>query len=70
MTAQEQDDERLDRLVERLLAEQMPDGGWNCRRREGVTHASVHTTIRPRIPTGAPALSLAPDGGVHQILRR
>jgi hypothetical protein len=23
----------------------MPDGGWNCRRRFGATHASVHTTI-------------------------
>jgi hypothetical protein len=23
----------------------MPDGGWNCRRHDGATHASVHTTI-------------------------
>src|SRR6266581_7755477 len=23
----------------------MPDGGWNCRRPYGATHASVHTTI-------------------------
>lgn len=23
----------------------MPDGGWNCRRSAGATHASVHTTI-------------------------
>src|SRR3989475_6247529 len=23
----------------------MPDGGWNCRRPDGATHASVHTTI-------------------------
>src|SRR5947209_3889125 len=36
---------RLDRLVEYVLAEQMPDGGWNCQRRAGATHASVHTTI-------------------------
>jgi hypothetical protein len=39
------DDDRLDTLVEHLLAQQMPDGGWNCRRRFGATHASVHTTI-------------------------
>jgi hypothetical protein len=23
----------------------MPDGGWNCQRPRGATHASVHTTI-------------------------
>jgi hypothetical protein len=39
------DDDRLDTLVDHLLDEQMPDGGWNCRRRFGATHASVHTTI-------------------------
>jgi hypothetical protein len=41
----EQDDDRLDTIAEHLLAQQMPDGGWNCRRRFGATHASVHTTI-------------------------
>jgi hypothetical protein len=41
----EYDDDRLDTLVEYLLQQQMPDGGWNCRRRFGATHASVHTTI-------------------------
>jgi hypothetical protein len=39
------DDDRLDTLVDHLLRAQMPDGGWNCRRRFGATHASVHTTI-------------------------
>ena len=39
------DDDRLDTLAQHLLAQQMPDGGWNCRRRFGVTHSSVHTTI-------------------------
>jgi hypothetical protein len=29
--------------VERLLTEQMPDGGWNCQRQ--ATHASFHTTL-------------------------
>ncbi len=39
------DDCRLDTIASHLLAEQMPDGGWNCRRSQGATHASVHTTI-------------------------
>ena len=39
------EDERLDRIAEHLLEQQMPDGGWNCRRRRGATHSSVHTTI-------------------------
>lgn len=40
-----QGDERLDRMAEHLLGEQMPDGGWNCRRHAGATHSSLHTTI-------------------------
>ena len=39
------DDDRLDTIAGHLLEQQMPDGGWNCRRRFGATHASVHTTI-------------------------
>jgi len=41
----EYEDARLDTLIEHLLTEQMSDGGWNCRRHQGATHASVHTTI-------------------------
>jgi hypothetical protein len=41
----EVDDDRLDTLAEYLLQQQMPDGGWNCMRDHGATHASVHTTI-------------------------
>lgn len=41
----EHDDARLDTVADHLLAQQMDDGGWNCRRRAGATHASVHTTI-------------------------
>jgi hypothetical protein len=41
----EYDDPRLDTIAAHLLDEQMPDGGWNCRRARGATHASVHTTI-------------------------
>jgi hypothetical protein len=39
------DDARLDTVAGHLLDQQMPDGGWNCRRPAGATHASVHTTI-------------------------
>jgi hypothetical protein len=39
------DDDRLDTVADHLLGQQMADGGWNCRRRFGATHASVHTTI-------------------------
>jgi len=38
-------DDGLDTIADHLLEQQMPDGGWNCRRRFGATHASVHTTI-------------------------
>jgi hypothetical protein len=39
------DDARLQRIAKHLLKEQMDDGGWNCRRDRGATHASMHTTI-------------------------
>jgi hypothetical protein len=39
------DDDRLDTIAQHLLDQQMPDGGWNCQRRYGATHSSVHTTI-------------------------
>ena len=41
----EYDDARLDTVARHLLDEQMPDGGWNCRRHYGARHSSVHTTI-------------------------
>jgi hypothetical protein len=41
----EYDDDRLDIIADHLLEQQMPDGGWNCRRPLGATHASAHTTI-------------------------
>jgi hypothetical protein len=39
------EDTRLDTIAGHLLEQQLPDGGWNCRRPDGATHASVHTTI-------------------------
>jgi hypothetical protein len=42
------DDPRVDRMADYLLAQQMADGGWNCRATPGgggATHSSFHTTI-------------------------
>ena len=33
------------RIVERLLGEQLPDGGWNCEAANGSTRSSFNTTI-------------------------
>ena len=32
-------------IVDRLLAEQLPDGGWNCEAANGSTRSSFNTTI-------------------------
>ena len=37
--------ERRDRLVDRLLGEQLEDGGWNCEAERGSARSSFHTTI-------------------------
>jgi hypothetical protein len=37
--------ERSDRLVARLLSEQLTDGGWNCEAERGSVRSSFHTTI-------------------------
>jgi hypothetical protein len=34
-----------DRLLDRLLAEQLADGGWNCEAERGSVRSSFHTTI-------------------------
>ena len=39
------DDVRLTTIANHLRQAQMSDGGWNCRRPLGATHASMHTTI-------------------------
>jgi len=41
------EDERVEALVENLLNERMPDGGWNCRRARSPAphHSSFHTTF-------------------------
>jgi hypothetical protein len=35
----------VDKLIERLLEEQLHDGGWNCEAENGSTHSSFNTTI-------------------------
>src|SRR5690606_10708511 len=35
----------VSRLVERLLEEQLADGGWNCEAQNGSTRSSFNTTI-------------------------
>lgn len=37
--------ERLAPLVERLLAEQLDDGGWNCEAERGSVRSSFHSTL-------------------------
>jgi hypothetical protein len=37
--------EKSDRLVDRLLNEQLADGGWNCEAERGSVRSSFHTTI-------------------------
>jgi hypothetical protein len=37
--------ERSDRLIDRLLSEQLDDGGWNCEAERGSVRSSFHTTI-------------------------
>jgi hypothetical protein len=40
-------DSRTDRLVERLLHWQWPDGGWNCDRNPDASHSSFMETLIP-----------------------
>jgi hypothetical protein len=38
-------DTQSGRIVDRLLGEQLPDGGWNCEAANGSTRLSFNTTI-------------------------
>ncbi|WP_420644627.1 hypothetical protein [Candidatus Leptofilum sp.] len=35
----------IQRIIDRLLTEQLPDGGWNCEAENGSTRSSFNTTI-------------------------
>jgi len=65
-------------LVERLLGEQMPDGGWNCDQETGSTRGSFHTTICvlegllecERAAGGWPAVKMSRERGQEYLLER
>ncbi len=61
------DDPRLDAVLHYLTKAQMPDGGWNCRRRFGATHSSMHTTIS--VLEGLRLLELERASGARRLQR-
>ena len=65
-------------IVERLLGEQMADGGWNCDQERGSTRGSFDTTIRvlegllehERAVGGSPRVRAARERGERYLLER
>src|SRR5438128_2015821 len=65
-------------IVERLLGEQMADGGWNCEQENGSTRGSFHTTIdvleglleHARATGGSTEVSAALERGQEYLLER
>ncbi len=65
-------------IVERLLGEQMADGGWNCEQENGSTRGSFHTTIdvleglleHERATGGSAEVSAARERGQEYLLER
>jgi len=65
-------------LVDRLLAEQLPDGGWNCEAENGSTRSSFNTTICvleallefERAAGGSPEVTGARRRGEDYLLER
>jgi hypothetical protein len=65
-------------LVDRLLGEQMADGGWNCDQEIGSTRGSFHTTINvlegllefERATGGSPEVEEARERGHEYLLSR
>jgi hypothetical protein len=65
-------------IVDRLLGEQMTDGGWNCEQESGSTRGSFHTTIcvleglleHERATGGSPAVTEARARGQEYLLER
>ena len=65
-------------LVDRLLGEQLPDGGWNCETESGSTRSSFNTTIcvlealleHERRFGAAPAVTDARSRGQEYLLER
>lgn len=62
-----------DRLVERLLHWQWPDGGWNCHRKPEAASSSVYETLLPMrglAAHGSPAARQASDRAAEVLLTR
>src|SRR5882672_7849470 len=65
-------------IVDRLLAEQLPDGGWNCEAANGSTRSSFNTTIcvlealleYERAVVGSPEVTAARLRGQEYLLER
>jgi hypothetical protein len=65
-------------IVERLLGEQMADGGWNCEQENGSKRGSFHTTIDvvegllevERATGGSAAVTAARERGQEYLLER
>ena len=65
-------------IVDRLLGEQMSDGGWNCEQENGSTRGSFHTTIEvlaglleyERVTGDAPDVRAARLRGQEYLLER
>ncbi len=70
--------EKVDGIVERLLGEQLDDGGWNCEAERGSTRSSFHTTISvldgfleyERANGAPPAVTAARHRGEEYLLER
>lgn len=68
----------VDAIVERLVGEQLEDGGWNCWTEHGSVRSSFHTTIRvlegllahERVTGGTPASIAARLRGEEYLLER
>jgi hypothetical protein len=65
-------------IVDRLLGEQMSDGGWNCEQEHGSTRGSFHTTIcvlegfleYERATGGSLAVRMARERGQEYLIER
>jgi hypothetical protein len=68
----------VQRIIDRLLGEQLPDGGWNCEAPHGSTRSSFNTTIcvlealleHERAGGGTPEVTAARLRGQEYLLER
>ncbi|MDQ4047329.1 MAG: hypothetical protein M3127_08200, partial [Actinomycetota bacterium] len=70
--------ENVEGVVERLLRDQLDDGGWNCEAENGSIRSSFHSTVSvleglleyERATGGSPALAEARKRGEEYLLER